>query len=366
MKESMEGKMPVVKIQSTSKVTASATPLILRKNEVTRLLFRPELVENIHDKSSPVRGTFVFQRKSPKGKWEDFIEQKLSELKAGEGFSLMLHTRELAALHNYIGELLETHKKLGGIISYAEFELTPKDVASALKNITNPGNADIVLEKLQQLDVDSVEKLNVLVGVSNLKKVLTMWEQNSDNDDENFWQRQFRENAWILSQVFAHPVVILQERAYVGGKSLSNTGGNLVDFIYRNELTNNVALIEIKTPKSQLMQTTRYRDNVVAVSTELNGAVGQILNYKHELQKSTSDSGDEYHVFDPKGVIVIGNLKNEQMDSVTRKSFELFRRQLKDAEVVTFDELFQKLRNMMNLLESGEWGVPATHSENLR
>lgn len=31
--------------------------------------------------------------------------------------------------------------------------------------------------------------------------------------------------AWVLEQVFALPVVVIQQKAFVGGKSVANTGG---------------------------------------------------------------------------------------------------------------------------------------------
>ena len=41
----------------------------LRQNEKTRLIFRPQIVDNIHDASASVKGRFLFQRKGKNGSW---------------------------------------------------------------------------------------------------------------------------------------------------------------------------------------------------------------------------------------------------------------------------------------------------------
>ncbi|WP_252187992.1 hypothetical protein [Bacillus sp. RIT 809] len=57
-----------------------------------------------------------------------------------------------------------------------------------------------------------------------MKKLLNIWEENKENDNEEFWQRVFKEHAWVLSQVFASPLLIFDEKAYIGGKGLGNKG----------------------------------------------------------------------------------------------------------------------------------------------
>ena len=59
---------------------------ILRQNGTGRLVFLAKLIhENLKNADASVRGTLVYQRKSPKSKWEDVDGIALSSLKAGEG-----------------------------------------------------------------------------------------------------------------------------------------------------------------------------------------------------------------------------------------------------------------------------------------
>ena len=83
---------------------------------------------------------------------------------------------------------------------------------------------------------------------AHLRKLLMVWKANENNSEEEFWQKTMAENTLIISQLFSFPVLILESKAYVGGKSIANTGGKLLDFLLVDKLGNNAALVEIKTP----------------------------------------------------------------------------------------------------------------------
>ncbi|WP_331457100.1 hypothetical protein [Bacillus sp. LK2] len=54
------------KISTTSTSQSSVVggeDIVLRENTSTRFLFRPKLVNNIHDENAAVRGNFIFQKK---------------------------------------------------------------------------------------------------------------------------------------------------------------------------------------------------------------------------------------------------------------------------------------------------------------
>jgi hypothetical protein len=213
---------------------------------------------------------------------------------------------------------------------------------------------DSVIESLDRLNIESLQELNSLAGISGLRNVLKIWEDNKSNDNEEFWQVTLSENSFVLSQIFSFPVVLLEGKAYLGGKNIANKGGNLIDFLYSNNFTNNVALIEIKTPKTRILSS-KYRDNVFSLSSELSGAVVQISNYKDTLGKEYSQlvnaSSDIFEAFNPPCLIIAGNLQEELSDRQRRKSFELFRTRLSDIQVITYDELFKKIEMLVHLLE---------------
>lgn len=77
-----------IKVRSTSSNSAIATDIVLRIGERSRLVFRPEIVNNPHNARACVRGTFVYQRKGQTQLWEDVADESLTRLKKGEGYKL--------------------------------------------------------------------------------------------------------------------------------------------------------------------------------------------------------------------------------------------------------------------------------------
>lgn len=370
-----------LKTKSTSASSAIGEDIVLRETAKSRLVFKPILVDNPHDERYCVKGDFVFQEKNPSGKWDDYKTLNLSKLRDEEWIKLSLHSEELYKLISALDSYYEIFKKYGIRYGKTEFFITDKNARPLLDQILSnkenfrkliaAGGAEIldkllawisatedtgvIIEKLQKLNVDNLKKINSLIGVSNLRKILATWHENRKNGSEEFWQRTLEEHTWVISQVFSHPVVILQRKAYIGGKAIDNKSGNVVDFLFRNRLTSNVALIEIKTPLTALMGQ-QYRQNVFSASQDLSGSINQVLTYKDELQKSfyhlSHESGEQYHSFNPPCLVIIGYFMNESMSAEGKRSFELFRTELKNVEVITYDELFEKIRLLLSLLEN--------------
>jgi hypothetical protein len=163
--------------------------------------------------------------------------------------------------------------------------------------------------------------------VEKLADALRVWEANRENDDEGFWQEFLSAHAFVLSQVFSFPVIIHQGRAYVGGKTIENRKGNEVDFLLGNQLTEQAALVEIKTPMTRLLGR-KYR-SAYPPSGDLAGAVAQLSNYRDSLTKDyyrlAHESATSFHAFNPPCLLIAGTLANQiGSDPDKRKGFELF------------------------------------------
>jgi len=201
-------------------------------------------------------------------------------------------------------------------------------------------------------------------SAKRLVDVLHTWLSNKGNNDEEFWQKVFKENPYVLSQIFSVPVVFIQDKAYVGGMQIDRNSAKFVDYLYKNDSSNDALLVEIKTPGEGLLNKTLYRNGVYSPTSALTGSVLQVLNYRRELAKSihSSSLGAEHkiEIFNPRCVIIVGNAETELNTPARRTSFELFRTSLKDVEIITFDELFKKaetLATLFNLTRSKPTGM---------
>lgn len=369
-----------IKLESTSKKSAIGEDIILRTTKSTKLLFRPELVDNVKKPEACVRGNFVFQKKKLSGDWEDYKTLNLSNLKDGEWIKLEIKSAELYQLISKLEEYYQIYEKYGIIRGESEFIITDTNKAKVIEHIINEPSlidllfqsggadliinffkliseldeADVVLEKMKELDLRSLVKVDSLLGLTRIQKAVDKWDANQLNSNEEFWQGFFKENAWLISQAFSYPVVIIKDKAFLGGKSIFNKGGHIVDFLFQNKISSNLALVEIKTPTTNLLSG-EYREGIYSVSKNLSGAIGQVLCYRDSLEKEyhslLAKSAIEGLVFNPKCLLIVGNLIFQDFNKAETQSFELFRNDLKSVDIITYDELFEKVKLMSELIQ---------------
>ncbi len=187
------------------------------------------------------------------------------------------------------------------------------------------------------------------------------------NPDEPVWQRFFEEHPFVLGMAFPYPVLLVGAQAHVGGVTWDGRGENIADFLYRQRLTGGLALVEIKTTRTRLLQTRPFRGSVYAAHAELCAAISQVLAQRSELTMNFHARArglvetDETHVGHVHCMVIAGRDPDTQDK---RRSLDLFRNATKDVVVITFDELLDKLRAIHRLIsQPGEQGVPAVDAE---
>jgi hypothetical protein len=191
------------------------------------------------------------------------------------------------------------------------------------------------------------------------------------NSGESAWQKLLELNPFILSMLFGQPIVVLQSSASVGGQTITGGGTKIADFLTKNPLTQNAAIVELKKPNTPLIGQ-EYRSNVFAPSQELMGSIVQVLDQRLKLVTDVAgiryrSKSTDLEVFAVECVVVAGRIPIEE---AKRSSFEIMRSQMKDIRIVTFDELLERLHLLRELLageryvstigdeedEEAEWG----------
>ena len=175
------------------------------------------------------------------------------------------------------------------------------------------------------------------------------------NSNEGVWQKLLELNPFLLSILFGQPIVLLQAGASVGGQTLAGGGTKIADFLTKNALTGNAAIVELKRPKTPILSKKEYRGGVHAASGELMGAVAQVLDQRLKLvtgiaQTRYNSRIDDLEVTAVECVVVAGRTPRGE---AALRSLELVRGSLKDVRIITFDELLERLQILRELL-SGE------------
>lgn len=376
-----------IDVVSRSAMTADATPVVLSSTERFRFRFMPMLVDNQNNPEQSVRGKLLLERKSKNEKYfpTDSVApcEKVTRgsAKNGDWVEIELHSEETYNLFMGLKKLYDLSGCMNGIpfgsarfaqidSSFSSFLEVIQNDPSAARMIGEPQNFELIKILLQlitqtssheslknslsSLANENLHALTTSASLEGLKRVEALMRENLDNGKEEFWQQKvFNENQWVLAQIFSCPCTIYAQKAFVGGKSLDNKGGNVCDFIYRNKMTQNVALIEIKTPCTEIVGKP-YRETY-SMSLDMSGAVNQVLNYRDELQKNFStltrdlEEADTVRAFSPKCVVVIGKIST--LNAKQQKAFELYRSSFNNLTIITFDELHQKICDLMSVFK---------------
>lgn len=181
---------------------------------------------------------------------------------------------------------------------------------------------------------------------------------------EAVWQTFFEKNPWIfgygLSFIFTSQLTGRRLEQLVSGTLLDHSGKRVDALMKTRGLISSLCFVEIKTHTTPLLRAGEpYRSECWPVSDELSGSVAQIqktvqkaiksIGSRIELHDGIGDpTGELAFLYQPKSFVVIGRLNefvtpngiNEQKFS----SFELFRRNLLNPEIITFDELFERAK----------------------
>ena len=183
--------------------------------------------------------------------------------------------------------------------------------------------------------------------------------------DEYVWQDFFEKNTWIfgygLNYIFNTPLQDKKMEQVITGFDFNSSGKRIDALMKTRGLINSFCFGEIKTHKKNLLKqvTEPYRGECWAISDELAGAIAQTqksiqksikeLSTKVEIKDKIGNlTGEDIFIYQPKSFVVIGHLKEFITDKGVNEdkfsSFELFRQNQTNPEILTFDELYERAK----------------------
>lgn len=223
-----------------------------------------------------------------------------------------------------------------------------------------------------------------IVAVAYRKKVLERFRRMLDDEaffqsertrlgksgDEPVWQAFFEENPWIfgygLFYVFTSQLDHRTLEQVVAGTSVAGHGKRVDALLRTRGRISSLCFVEIKTPATPLLERNAYRPEAWPASRELAGAIAQAhrtvqlaeqsIGTRLEPRDEGGDpTGERAFLFRPRSVLVIGRLDEFQSEKGINEpkfsSFELLRRQMSSPEVMTFDELYERARFIVEASE---------------
>lgn len=210
-------------------------------------------------------------------------------------------------------------------------------------------------EQIFKQNPQALIKLHQNIELVTLDRLIDRYEQMIEKSvSEAVWQKLFTNNPFILSLAFGFPVMLVQSQAYVGGGRIQGDGEKIADFLVKTKSTNNAAIFEIKTPQTKLVRSRPFREGIHGPSSDLTDAINQIGDQINKLLMNIYSIKVNSKIFDlesysVQGVLIVGCTPAE---SDEKKSLDLFRANIKNINILTFDELLEKLRQLHSFLST--------------
>lgn len=286
---------------------------------------------------------------------------------------------EIGTLYNFIRNIaiLPISGEHGQKIDdkYLEDIILTKEQTLKIINENPELVAEILKNNISKADIIAIGYKKEQLGI--FKKLL--WDKpyfdnykltNDIAKDEAVWQNFFEKNTWIfgygLNYIFNSPLQGKRLEQVVSGYNVFSAGKRIDALMQTKGLVSSLCFGEIKTHTTPLLNK-EYRSECYSVSEEVSGGIAQVqktiqkslkeLNTKLDIKdKDRNPTGESVFIFQPKSFLVIGSLgqfRNEHgINEDKFGSFELYRRNITNPEIITFDELYERARFIIDTSET--------------
>lgn len=204
----------------------------------------------------------------------------------------------------------------------------------------------------------TTEEVNILLG---RRQGLGEYERHLADADwsEGDWQDFFEREQWVFGYGLDYRVMRHFDREMtVGRGGTDNQNKPVIDFL--ETFTDYTVLVEIKRPDTDIFRASRGgRAGTWEFTPEFIGGVSQVLEQKAEWA-SFAETAEHHNragtaslaarTRNAKAILVIGSREefarggNDRETNIKRDTFELFRRETRGIDIVTFDELLERAR----------------------
>jgi len=255
-------------------------------------------------------------------------------------------------------------------------ELDESNIRQIKTLLAKQGGQEIVETLIEEGIITSHDIVNTAFrkrGLKIFEKLLgdkNYWKEYADENglkktkEEPVWQYFFEKNEWIFGYGLDYRFQeVLQREANVSDSDLDGSNTVIADFLMGDQRF--TTFVELKKPTTPLFGKNKNRSNAWKLSSDLQDSVSQILEQKAsgliKMDKPQYDREEELiqqKTYDSKVILVIGHW-NELDDAnssrernIKMKTLELYRRDSRNVEIITYDELYERAKFIVNNKEN--------------
>lgn len=211
-------------------------------------------------------------------------------------------------------------------------------------DIVNIGYRKAQLEQFRRM-LDNPEEVNAYADREGVRA----------DQPEKAWQHFLACNEWIFGFGLDYRFLgILQDEAVVGAADVAGRDAPVSDFLLG--ASHFTVVVEVKQPGTPLFGGSRARSGAWRLSTDLIDSVSQVLQQKAawQIKAETNAAGNydrngmkiRHRTADPKCILIAGSngaFSGSDAEQDTKlRTFELFRRDSRNMEILTYSELYER------------------------
>jgi hypothetical protein len=272
-------------------------------------------------------------------------------------------------------DLAECHENYWRLISYLK-SLRELDIPDEHFSLT-PNTTNQISTALSEHDVETFRALAKIVENDptfslsiadvvelNRRRIRLAEFQKalSEERPEPWWKDFFEDNKWIFGYGLNYRIIrIEQEQANLGGAIFTGVGTKKADYL--GSTAGDVRftiVVEIKTAETPLLQGDKpQRSGAWSLSKQLTDAVTQAQAYAYgwtteskQYNNAVELAKRKLFTVQPRAIVVIGRLADLASDESKLSTFELFRESLHGVEVLTYDQLFERAKFIVEHMKS--------------
>lgn len=287
------------------------------------------------------------------------------------------HAAEVASLYSFLKSIKEVDFPHDNTFNIQDSELSKlllnKDqtiklisenleiLQEALSN--NVTTKDLINFGYRKNQLEEFRKLLDEEGYFKIYKENLKNELQKGQGDEAVWQKFFEKNTWILGYgldyIFNSELDEKKLEQVTSGSNFFSNGKRIDALLKSPGLINSLCFCELKVHSEPLLKQVKnaYRGESWQISDELAGAIAQVqrtiqkaikeIATKTEVKDSEDyPTGETLYLYNPKAFILIGSksefIRDAKISEIKFSSFEMFRKNLRNIEVLTYDELYER------------------------
>lgn len=267
-------------------------------------------------------------------------------------------------------DMINFLQKYKDLVELGEFEnkysvVSKEQVLATLNSYDTSKQINTIQEFIasKNISYNQLERLLDTSKENSLEEFKTLLED--DNTSEDDWQKFFEINHWIFAgislRLFFKKGILPQ--AHVGITDTRGQGAPISDFMCIDKYT---TLIELKKHTTRIFTEEKQstaRTNTWSFTSDFIDGISQCLGQKQELINNFNSKiireGEKIltaNEQDTKVIFIIGNYNKEIphpdsniCDKTKADTFERYRRNCRNIEIITYDELYERARYIVGL-----------------